>query len=71
MADCQLTADIIGQVIDVIREVLFKGTEITVSKSIDGKIVQDADRCAKFIAKRRDEYMREFLKEFYDEWSEL
>lgn len=25
--------------------------------------------CAKVIAKKRDEYMHEFLKEFYDEWS--
>lgn len=26
--------------------------------------------CAKTIAKKRDEYMHEFLKKFYDEWSE-
>lgn len=134
MADCHLAADITERVIDVIREVSFKGTETTVPKSIEGKIVQDADRldamgaigiarafaygrnhnraihnpdcqpnkdmdeaeyrnhkgttinhfyekllllkdrmntdCAKVIAKRRDEYMRGFLKEFYDEWSE-
>lgn len=26
--------------------------------------------CAKSIAQERDRYMREFLKEFYDEWNE-
>ena len=26
--------------------------------------------CAKAIAQKRDGYMREFLKEFYDEWDE-
>lgn len=26
--------------------------------------------CAKVIANKRDGYMREFLKEFYDEWNE-
>ena len=25
--------------------------------------------CAKAIAKKRDGYMRDFLKEFYDEWN--
>lgn len=134
MSDCQLTEDTIDNVINIIREISFKGTETTSPKSIEGKIVQDADRldamgaigiarafayggnhnraihipdcqpntnmneaeyrnnkgttinhfyeklllmkdmmntdCAKTIAKKRDEYMHEFLKEFYDEWSE-
>ena len=133
MTDCHLTMDIIERVIDVIREISFKGTETIVPRSTEGKIVQDADRldamgaigiarafayggnhnrmihipdcqpntdmneteyrnhkgttishfyeklfllkdmmntdCAKNIAKRRDEYMREFLKEFRDEWN--
>ncbi len=134
MSDCRLTEDTIDNVIDIIREISFKGMETTSPKSIEGKIVQDADRldamgaigiarafayggnhnraihipdcqpntnmneaeyrnnksttinhfyeklllmkdmmntdCAKAIAKKRDEYMHEFLKEFYDEWSE-
>jgi len=32
------------RVIDVIREISFKGTETIAPKSIEGKIVQDADR---------------------------
>ena len=134
MSDCHLTEDTIDQVIDIIREISFKGTESISPKSIEGKIVQDADRldamgaigiarafsyggnhnraihipdcqpntnmdgteyrnnegttinhfyeklllikdmmntdCAKTIAQKRDGYMREFLKEFYDEWNE-
>lgn len=134
MSDCQLTEDTIDNVINIIREISFKGMETTSPKSVEGKIVQDADRldamgaigiarafayggshnraihipdcqpntnmneteyrnnkgttinhfyeklllmkdmmntdCAKTIAKKRDEYMREFLKEFYDEWNE-
>ena len=134
MSDCHLTEDTIDHVIDIIREISFKGTESISPKSIEGKIVQDADRldamgaigiarafsyggnhnraihipdcqpntnmdgteyrnnegttinhfyeklllikdmmntdCAKTIAQKRDGYMREFLKEFYDEWNE-
>ena len=134
MLDCHLTEDTIDGVIDIIKEISFKGTETIAATSIEGKIVQDADRldamgaigiarafayggnhnraiyipdcqpninmneteyrnnegttinhfyeklllikdmmntgCAKVIANRRDGYMREFLKEFYDEWNE-
>ena len=134
MSECHLTKDTIDTVIDIIKEISFKGTETTSPKSIEGKIVQDADRldamgaigiarafayggnhnrvihipdcqpntnmteteyrnnqgttinhfyeklllikdmmntdCAKAIAKKRDGYMRDFLKEFYDEWNE-
>ncbi len=134
MSDCGLTEDTIDHVIDIIREISFKGMETISPKSIEGKIVQDADRldamgaigiarafayggnhnraihipdcqpntnmneteyrnnkgttinhfyekllllkdrmntdCAKAIAQKRDRYMREFLKEFYDEWNE-
>lgn len=135
MSDCRLTEDTADIVIDIIREVSFKGTETASPTSIEGKIVQDADRldamgavgiarafayggnhnrpihipgcrpninmdeaeyrnnegttinhfyeklllmkdmmntdCAKAIAKKRDRYMREFLKEFYSEWNGL
>ncbi len=134
MQECYLTEDTIEHVIDTISEISFKGTETIQPLSIEGKIVQDADRldamgaigiarafayggnhnrsihipgcrpstnmdeteyrnhegttinhfyeklflikdmmntdCAKAIAGKRDEYMREFLKEFYDEWNE-
>lgn len=134
MSECYLTEDTIDHVIDIIKEISFKGTETISPKSIEGKIVQDADRldamgaigiarafayggnnnraihipdcqpktsmnefeyrnnngttinhfyeklllikdmmntdCAKSIALKRDGYMREFLKEFYDEWNE-
>lgn len=134
MSKCHLTEDTIENVIDIIKEISFKGTETTSPTSIEGKIVQDADRldamgaigiarafayggnhkrpihipgclpnmnmdeteyrnnegttinhfheklllikdmmntdCAKAIAKKRDGYMREFIKEFYDEWDE-
>jgi uncharacterized protein len=134
MLDCHLTEDTIDGVIDIIKEISFKGTETIAATSIEGKIVQDADRldamgaigiarafayggnhnraiyipdcqpninmneteyrnnegttinhfyeklllmkdmmntdCAKSIAQKRDRYMREFLKEFYDEWNE-
>jgi len=42
MVDCHLTADIMERVIDIIREISFKGMETTTPKSIEGKIVQDA-----------------------------
>ena len=134
MSDCRLTENTAANVIDIIREISFKGTETTSPKSIEGKIVQDADQldamgaigiarafayggnyngaiyipdcqpninmdeteyrnnkgttinhfyeklllikdmmntdCAKSIAQKWDGYMREFLKEFYDEWNE-
>lgn len=134
MLDCHITEDTIDYVIDIIRGISFKGTATTSPTSIEGKIVQDADRldamgaigiarafayggnhnraihipdcqpntnmdeteyrnnqgttinhfyeklllikdimntdCAKAIAMKRDRYMREFLKEFYDEWGE-
>ena len=134
MLDCHLTEDTIDGVIDIIKEISFKGTETIAATSIEGKIVQDADRldamgaigiarafayggnhnraiyipdcqpninmdeteyrnnegttinhfyeklllikdmmntdCAKSIAQKWDGYMREFLKEFYDEWNE-
>ncbi len=134
MLDCHLTQDTIDNVIDIIKEISFKGTGTINPTSIEGKIVQDADRldamgaigiarafsyggnhnraihipncppninmneteyrnnesttinhfyeklllikdmmntdCAKSIAQERDGYMREFLKEFYDEWNE-
>ena len=44
MSDCHLTEDTIDHVIDIIREISFKGTESISPKSIEGKIVQDADR---------------------------
>lgn len=44
MADCHLTADVTERVIDIIREISFKGVETATPKSIEGKIVQDADR---------------------------
>ena len=44
MPDCRLTENTAANVIDIIREISFKGTEITSPKSIEGKIVQDADR---------------------------
>lgn len=132
MSECRLTEDTIDTVIEVIREIPFKGTETVSPKTTEGKIVQDADRldaigaigiartfayggnhnraihipdgqpvtgmdetayrnnkgttiqhfyekllllkdmmntdCAKAIAQKRDRYMREFLKEFFDEW---
>ena len=134
MYDCHLTEDTIDSVIDIIKEISFIGTETIYPTSIEGKIVQDADRldamgaigiarafayggnhnraihipncqpnlnmneteyrnnggttinhfyeklllikdmmntdCAKSIAQKRDDYMREYLKEFYDEWNE-
>lgn len=134
MLECHLTEDTIDNVIDIIKEISFKGTETASPKPIEGKIVQDADRldamgaigiarafayggnhnraihipdcqpntnmdeteyrnnegttinhfyeklllikdmmntdCAKVIANKRDGYMREFLKEFHDEWNE-
>ena len=44
MLDCHLTVSTIERVIDIIREISFKGTETVSPKSIEGKIVQDADR---------------------------
>ena len=44
MLDCHLTDSMIERVIDIIREISFKGTETVSPKSIEGKIVQDADR---------------------------
>ena len=44
MLDCHLTDSTIEHVIDIIREISFKGAETVSPKSIDGKIVQDADR---------------------------
>ena len=44
MLDCHLTDSTIERVIDIIREISFKGTETISPKSIEGKIVQDADR---------------------------
>ena len=44
MSECLLTEDTIDQVIDIIKEISFKGTDTTSPKSIEGKIVQDADR---------------------------
>lgn len=44
MLDCHLTDSTIERVIDIIREISFKGTETVSPKSIEGKIVQDADR---------------------------
>lgn len=44
MLDCHLTDSTIERVIDIIREISFKGTETVFPKSIEGKIVQDADR---------------------------
>ena len=44
MSDCRLTENTAANVIDIIREISFKGTEATSPKSIEGKIVQDADR---------------------------
>lgn len=43
MLDCHLTDSTIERVIDIIREISFKGTEKVFPKSIEGKIVQDAD----------------------------
>lgn len=134
MAECSIAEDVINRVVDVIRTVSFKGTETIVPESIEGKIVQDADRldaigaigiarafayggnrgraiynpnfqpsinmneteyrnnnsttinhfyekllllkdkmntnCAKAMAQKRDDYMRKFLNEFYEEWEE-
>lgn len=44
MLDCHLTDSTIERVNDIIREISFKGTETISPKSIEGKIVQDADR---------------------------
>ena len=44
MLDCHLTDSTIERVIDIIREISFKGTETVSPKSIEGKSVQDADR---------------------------
>lgn len=44
MSECHLTKDTVDTVIDIIKEISFKGTETTSPKSIEGKIVQDADR---------------------------
>lgn len=44
MADCHLTADIMERVIDVIRDISFKGSETIAPKSIEGRIVQNVDR---------------------------
>ena len=43
MLDCHLTDSMIERVIDIIWEISFKGTETVSPKSIEGKIVQDAD----------------------------
>lgn len=43
MLDSHLTDSTIERVIDIIREISFKGTETVFPKSIEGKIVQDAD----------------------------
>ena len=44
MLDCHLTQDTIDNVIDIIKEISFKGTGTINPTSIEGKIVQDADR---------------------------
>lgn len=44
MSDCRLTENMAANVIDIIRKISFKGAETTSPKSIEGKIVQDADR---------------------------
>lgn len=44
MLDCRLTEDTIDRVIAIIKEISFIGTETIYPTSIEGKIVQDADR---------------------------
>ena len=56
MLDCHLTDSTIEHVIDIIREISFKGAETVSPKSIDGKIVQDADRLDAMDNTERDIY---------------
>ncbi len=44
LAECSTTAERAEQVIDIIKAVSFKGKDSVVPNSIEGKIVQDADR---------------------------